>query len=144
MPARMAGAVVFTPAAASMAAVFTRAHFTADLADFTAADGMVASRASTMVSATATTATGTMGWRGGSYGWWWGDGLGGTYYPYGPDYDPDYGYYGSGQPSYGSGQPSYGSSQPSAAQNWYYCSDPAGYYPYVAQCNTGWQTVPAS
>jgi hypothetical protein len=26
----------------------------------------------------------------------------------------------------------------------WYCSDPAGYYPYVAQCNTGWQTVPAS
>jgi hypothetical protein len=25
----------------------------------------------------------------------------------------------------------------------YYCSDPAGYYPYVTQCNTGWQTVPA-
>ena len=26
----------------------------------------------------------------------------------------------------------------------YYCSDPAGYYPYVTQCDTGWQTVPAS
>ena len=26
----------------------------------------------------------------------------------------------------------------------YYCSDPAGYYPYVTQCNIGWQTVPAS
>ena len=25
-----------------------------------------------------------------------------------------------------------------------YCSDPAGYYPYVAQCYTGWQSVPAS
>ena len=70
------------------------------------------------------------GWRGGSYGWWWGDGLGWTDLPYGSDYYPDYGYYGSGQPS--------------ASQNWYYCSDPAGYYPYVAQCNTGWQTVPVS
>jgi hypothetical protein len=69
------------------------------------------------------------GWRGGQYGWW-GDGLGRTYYPYGWDYYPDYGYYSSGQPS--------------ASQNWYYCSDPAGYYPYVTQCNTGWQTVPAS
>jgi hypothetical protein len=29
-------------------------------------------------------------------------------------------------------------------QNWYYCSDPPGYYPDVTQCNTGWQTVPAS
>jgi hypothetical protein len=49
-------------------------------------------------------------------------------YPYGWDYSPDYGYYDYSQPS----------------QIWYYCSDPAGYYPYVTQCNTGWQTVPAS
>jgi hypothetical protein len=26
----------------------------------------------------------------------------------------------------------------------YYCSDPAGYYPYVTQCSTDWQLVPAS
>ena len=45
-------------------------------------------------------------------------------------YYPDYGYY-----DY---------SQPYASQTWYYCSDPTGYYPYVAQCNTGWQTVPSS
>jgi hypothetical protein len=51
--------------------------------------------------------------------------LGWSYYPSGSDYS---GYYDSGQPS----------------QSWYYCSDPAGYYPYVAQCNTGWQAVPAS
>ena len=45
---------------------------------------------------------------------------------------PYYGYY-----DYGDyGQPYY--------QTWYYCSDPAGYYPYVTQCNNGWQTVPAS
>jgi hypothetical protein len=25
-----------------------------------------------------------------------------------------------------------------------YCSNPAGYYPHVTQCNTTWQTVPAS
>lgn len=29
-------------------------------------------------------------------------------------------------------------------QYWYYCSDPAGYYPYVGQCSTAWQPVPAS
>ena len=50
-------------------------------------------------------------------------------YPYGWDYSPDYGYY-----DY---------SQPYASQTWYYCYDPAGYYPYVTQCNTGWQAVPA-
>jgi hypothetical protein len=55
---------------------------------------------------------------GGAIGFpWWG-------------YYPDYGYY-----DY---------SQPNASQTWYYCSDPAGYYPYVTQCNTGWQAVPAS
>jgi hypothetical protein len=57
-------------------------------------------------------------------------GLGYYGYPYGWDYAPDYGYYGY--------------SQPYSSQTWYYCSDPAGYYPYVAQCNTGWQAVPAS
>jgi len=67
------------------------------------------------------------GWHNGRYGWWWGaDGLGWTYYPY----YPDYGYYDYNQPY--------------ASQSWYYCSDPAGYYPYVTQCNTTWQTVPAS
>jgi hypothetical protein len=53
-------------------------------------------------------------------------GLGFYGYPYGWDYSPDYGYYGY------------------SAQNWYYCSDPAGYYPYLTQCNTGWQAVPAN
>jgi hypothetical protein len=48
---------------------------------------------------------------------------------------PYYGYYDYGD--YGDyGQP--------YSQTWYYCSDPAGYYPYVSQCNTSWQTVPAS
>ena len=28
-------------------------------------------------------------------------------------------------------------------QNWYYCDNPRGYYPYVASCSTGWQQVPA-
>jgi len=59
MPARMAGAAVFTEVVASMAAAFTPAHFAVDLADFMAAYGTVAQRASTMVSATATAATGT-------------------------------------------------------------------------------------
>jgi hypothetical protein len=32
--------------------------------------------------------------------------------------------------------------QPQAAQqSWYYCQDPAGYYPYVQQCPRGWQAV---
>ena len=85
-------------------------------------------------------------------------GLGGIYAPYLWNYgysyygygshggSPDYGYY-SYDPScsyYGNCPDNGSGSQPSGAQVWYYCSDPAGYYPYVTQCNNGWQTVPAS
>ncbi|PKU21589.1 hypothetical protein [Telmatospirillum siberiense] len=30
---------------------------------------------------------------------------------------------------------------PAPAATWYYCDDPKGYYPYVANCNTGWRPV---
>lgn len=33
---------------------------------------------------------------------------------------------------------------PAAVQFWYYCPDPAGYYPAVAACRYDWQRVPAS
>jgi hypothetical protein len=62
-------------------------------------------------------------------------GLGGIYAPYAWGYSYPYADY---------GYPDYGYYRPYAAQYWYYCSDPAGYYPYVTQCNTDWQTVPAS
>jgi hypothetical protein len=51
-----------------------------------------------------------------------GGGLGWPYYSY-----PDESYYGYGP----------------YTQYWY-CDNPEGYYPYVQQCNTGWQTVPAN
>src|SRR5712691_3381475 len=67
------------------------------------------------------------GWSGGGLGW------GATDYDYGNDYgSPDYGAY-----------PSNGYSQPYASQYWYYCQNPSGYYPYVQQCTTNWQPVPA-
>ena len=67
------------------------------------------------------------GWSGGGLGW------GATDYDYGNDYgSPDYGAY-----------PSDGYSQPYASQYWYYCQNPSGYYPYVQQCTTNWQPVPA-
>lgn len=28
-----------------------------------------------------------------------------------------------------------------AADYWYYCTNPAGYYPYIQQCPGGWQKV---
>lgn len=34
-------------------------------------------------------------------------------------------------------------SLPSATPYWY-CSDPPGYYPYLTQCDTAWQTAPGS
>jgi hypothetical protein len=115
-------------------------------ADFTAAGGSMA--AGSMAGGFTTDGTGEQsplaigghwnhGWRGGGYGWGTGLGLGlglgfGLGYPYDWGYyPPDYGYYGYSQPY-------------AATQYWYYCSNPAGYYPYVTQCNTGWQTVPAS
>ena len=30
-----------------------------------------------------------------------------------------------------------------APQYWYYCQNPQGYYPYVSQCASPWQKVPA-
>lgn len=33
---------------------------------------------------------------------------------------------------------------PSGPQVWYYCQDPMGYYPYIRDCNSAWQAVPAS
>jgi hypothetical protein len=35
-------------------------------------------------------------------------------------------------------------SQPNARQTWYYCPNPAGYYPSVTHCNTVWQYGPGS
>ena len=79
---------------------------------------------------------------------WWGYG-----YPFYPFYDygdygnyPDHRYYNydPGSSYYGN-YPDYGyGSQPDARQTWYYCSDPAGYYPSVTHCNTVWQYGPAS
>jgi hypothetical protein len=35
-------------------------------------------------------------------------------------------------------------SGPPQDQVWYYCEDPAGYYPYVRSCNGQWQAVPST
>lgn len=63
------------------------------------------------------------GWRNGRYGWQWG-------------YDP---YLWSSDGTY---DDSYSDGQPDVAQSGYYCPDPAGYYPDVAQCSTAWQIAP--
>lgn len=33
---------------------------------------------------------------------------------------------------------------PEPAQYWYFCANPAGYYPYVDRCATDWQRVPVA
>lgn len=33
--------------------------------------------------------------------------------------------------------------QPAPPASWYWCANPAGYYPYVRDCPGGWQAVPA-
>jgi hypothetical protein len=33
---------------------------------------------------------------------------------------------------------------PSPTRYWYYCTNPAGYYPYIAQCAVDWKRVPAT
>jgi len=32
---------------------------------------------------------------------------------------------------------------PPPQQNWYYCDNPRGFYPYVQNCGAGWRAVPA-
>jgi hypothetical protein len=81
---------------------------------------------------------------------WWNFG-----YPFNPFYDngyygnyPDHRYYdhGPGSSYYGNYPDSGYGSQPNAnaRQTWYYCSDPAGYYPSLTHCNTVWQYGPGS
>lgn len=69
----------------------------------------------------------------GHRGWWWI--VGGSWYLYPA---PVYPYPDSYQPPIVQAPPVNG-----PAQYWYYCNKPRGYYPYVAQCRTPWQAVPA-
>ena len=78
-------------------------------------------------------------------GWWGWPYYGWPYYGYGWPYY-DYGYYGypaytpAPADSYYFEQAPQGSSS-TAPTYWYYCSDPAGYYPYVGTCNQPWTRV---
>jgi hypothetical protein len=103
-------------------------------------------------------------WRGGRWhrgrhdgrlGWWWV--VGGVWYlysapvyPYPDPYQPPVVMV--EQPSV-SAAPVYAPpptqlaepvAAPTPSQYWYYCEEPAGYYPYVSQCPRAWQKVPAT
>ena len=77
---------------------------------------------------------------GGRLGWWWI--VGGVWYFY-PT--PIYPYPDPYQPP---GPPVIVAppvqAPPQEQQYWYYCRNPEGYYPYVPQCRSGWEAVPAN
>lgn len=79
------------------------------------------------------------GWYSGRMGWWWVVGPSWYYYDY-PIYPYWWGPYSHTQVVVvEEPQPS----GPPPTPYWYWCNDPKGYYPYVAQCPTGWTPVPA-
>ena len=78
----------------------------------------------------------------GRFGWWWNAG-GMMYfyeepvYPY-PQVLPETEYE---LPVEDQQQPEYTQEPSSDPYYWYYCQDPKGYYPYIAECPGGWMTV---
>ena len=78
------------------------------------------------------------GWHGGRFGWWWvAPGLGWTFYaaPVYPYPEPP--------PAVPVVAPPPAALPPSAPATWFYCANPPGYYPYVANCLAPWRPVPA-
>ncbi|QTD94689.1 hypothetical protein [Burkholderia anthina] len=78
-------------------------------------------------------------WHDGRYAWWWiVDGYWYFYpepmYPF-PTYVP---------PAIIMQRPPPTPEGLPPARAWYYCSDPRGYYPYVASCNGVWTAVPST
>jgi len=110
-------------------------------------------------------------WWHGRYGWWWNVGPSWYFYsapsyPYPTEVSPTYyddenyddddqggyddqggpgdsgGYNDQGGPEDGQQDmgPGYGGGGPGV---WYHCAKPEGYYPYVKECRSGWEQVPA-
>ena len=83
----------------------------------------------------------------GRYGWWWNtNGAWFFYdqpvYPY-PGYASDF-YYSDDYADNGDGgyaNPGYGPEPGDSGGYWYYCNNPAGYYPYVKSCRGPWRAV---
>ncbi|MCC7049715.1 MAG: hypothetical protein IT562_23605 [Alphaproteobacteria bacterium] len=77
------------------------------------------------------------GWHDGRLAWWWV--FGGLWYPYEA---PVYPYPDPYRPPSYYAAPVPAPSAPPGQGYYYYCQNPAGYYPYVADCPGGWQAVP--
>ena len=94
-------------------------------------------------------------WRGGHWfhgphagrlGWWWI--VGGVYYfypspiyPYPDPYTPPVAVM---PPSAAPAPPAPPPTAQAPASTWYYCDAAQAYYPYVAECPSGWRAVPAT
>jgi len=79
------------------------------------------------------------GVHGGRFGWWWVVGPDFYFYP-----APVYPYPDPYTPPVVAAVPAPAPTAPPAAANtWYYCANPQGYYPYVPECSVQWQAVPA-
>lgn len=78
-------------------------------------------------------------WHNGRFGWWWLVGPDWYFYP-----EPVYPYPNPYVPPVVAPSPPATGEGPPPAQYWYYCDNPAGYYPYVATCLTQWRPVPAA
>lgn len=79
------------------------------------------------------------GWHDGRFAWWWLAGGGWYFYP-----APIYPFPTYVPPAIVVQRPPPVASGPPPAQSWYYCDNPAGYYPTVAACPGPWRQVPAT
>jgi len=75
---------------------------------------------------------------GGRLGWWWVVGDQWYFYP-----APVYPYPDPYVPPVLAPAAAVPTPAPAPGTTWYYCDNPAGYYPYVAQCTAPWRAVPA-
>ncbi len=79
------------------------------------------------------------GWHDRRYAWWWTVGNSWYFYP-----EPIYPYPTYVPPAIVVQQPPPVPTGLPAAQYWFYCDKPRGYYPYVASCNGAWRQVPVT
>jgi hypothetical protein len=80
-------------------------------------------------------------WHDGRLAWWWV--AGGMWYYYAAPVYPYPDPYAPPEAVAATPHPPVGADLPPQPQNWYHCSSPDGYYPYVATCPSGWRAVPA-
>jgi hypothetical protein len=78
-------------------------------------------------------------WHGPRYGWWWVVGDAWYFYP-----RPIYPYPMYVPPAIVEQQAPPTPVGLPPAENWYFCDNPQGYYPYVASCNGPWRSVPTT